>query len=85
MGKSVLIDMIAGGCESDIAIVALIGERAREVSDFVARHMTGPMRRRTVIVVAVPADHAANLRLRGAQFADRLGRIFPRAGQARDC
>lgn len=80
VGKSVLLDMIAGGCESDIAIVALIGERAREVSDFVARHMTGAMRRRTVIV-AVPADQAANLRLRGAQFATALAEYFRSQGK----
>ncbi len=80
VGKSVLLDMIAGGCESDIAIVGLIGERAREVSDFVTRHMTGPMRQRTVIV-AVPADHAANLRLRGAQFATALAEYFRAQGK----
>ena len=62
------------------AIVALIGERAREVSDFVARHMTGAMRRRMVIV-AVPADHAANLRLRAAQFATSLAEYFRAQGK----
>lgn len=80
VGKSVLLDMIAGGCESDIAIVGLIGERAREVSDFVGRHMSGPMRQRTIIV-AVPADHAANLRLRGAQFATALAEYFRAQGK----
>ncbi len=80
VGKSVLIDMITHGCEADIAIIALIGERAREVSDFVSRHMTGPMRRRMVIV-AVPADHAANLRLRAAQFATALAEYFRSQGK----
>jgi len=80
VGKSVLLDMITAGCESDIAIVALIGERAREVSDFVARHMAGAMRRRMVIV-AVPADQAANLRLRGAQFAAALAEYFRAQGK----
>lgn len=80
VGKSVLLDMIAGGCESEIAVVALIGERAREVSDFVSRHMTGPMRRRMVIV-AVPADHAANLRLRGAQLAASMAEYFRAQGR----
>ena len=80
VGKSVLLDMIAHGSEADIAIVALIGERAREVSDFVARHMTGAMRRRMVIV-AVPADHAANLRLRAAQFATSLAEYFRAQGK----
>lgn len=80
VGKSMLLDMIAGGCESEIAIVALIGERAREVSDFVTRHMTGPMRRRMVII-AVPADHAANLRLRGAQLASSMAEYFRAQGR----
>lgn len=80
VGKSVLIDMIAQGSEADIAIVALIGERAREVSDFVSRHMQGSKRART-IVVAVPADHAANLRLRGAQLAASLAEYFRARGK----
>lgn len=80
VGKSVLMDMIASNAESDIAIVGLIGERAREVSDFVGRHMRGSMRQKTIIV-AVPADHAANLRLRGAQFAVALAEYFRAQGK----
>lgn len=79
VGKSTLIDMIAQGSEADIAVVALIGERAREVADFLAHHMQGPMRRR-IVIVAVPADHAANLRLRGAHFATALAEYFRSAG-----
>ena len=80
VGKSMLLDMMARGCEADVAVVALIGERAREVSDFVARHMNGAMRRR-IVVVAVPADHAANLRLRAAQFATALAEHFRSQGK----
>lgn len=79
VGKSVLIDMIAGGARADIRIVALIGERAREVSDFVSRHMQGAARENTIIV-AVPADHAPNLRLRGAQYACALAEYFRARG-----
>ncbi|MEO0061638.1 MAG: Flagellum-specific synthase [Pseudomonadota bacterium] len=79
VGKSVLIDMIAHGAEADIVIVGLIGERAREVSDFVTRHLSGEMRARTA-VVAVPADHAANLRLRGALLATSLAEYFRAQG-----
>merc|ERR1711969_220925 len=71
VGKSVLMDMIVGGAEADAIVVGLIGERAREVSDFVSRHMNGPAGPRTAIV-AVPADHAANLRLRGAMLATSI-------------
>ena len=80
VGKSVLLDMIATGAEAEIVIVGLIGERAREVSDFVERHMTGAHRAKTV-VVAVPADHAPNLRLRGAMLATSLAEHFRSQGR----
>jgi len=80
VGKSVLIDMIAHGASADIVIVGLIGERAREVSDFVNRHLQGEARNRTA-VVAVPADHAANLRLRGALLATSLAEHFRAQGK----
>ena len=71
VGKSVLMDMIVHGADADAIVVGLIGERAREVSDFVNRYMGGERASRTAIV-AVPADHAANLRLRGAMLATSL-------------
>ena len=80
VGKSVLLDMIATGAEAEIVIVGLIGERAREVSDFVERHMAGEKRERTV-VVAVPADHAPNLRIRGALLATSLAEHFRAHGK----
>ena len=80
VGKSVLLDMIARGARADIVIVGLIGERAREVSDFVERHMGGEKRKRTAIV-AVPADHAPNLRLRGAMLATSLAEYYRAKGK----
>ncbi len=80
VGKSVLIDTVAGHAVADITVVALIGERAREVSDFVARHMTGLGRGR-MVVVAVPADHAPNLRLRAAQYATAIAEHFRGQGK----
>ena len=80
VGKSVLIDMIARGADADVVVLGLVGERAREVSDFVARHMHGDNARRTAIV-AVPADHAPNLRLRGALLATALAEYFRGQGQ----
>jgi flagellum-specific ATP synthase len=80
VGKSVLIDMIAGCAKADVIVVALIGERAREVSDFVARHMSGIARARTILV-AVPADHAPNLRLRAAQYATAAAEYFRARGR----
>jgi flagellum-specific ATP synthase len=80
VGKSVLIDTIAGHAVADITVVALIGERAREVSDFVARQMAG-VRRGRMVVVAVPADHAPNLRLRAAQYATGIAEYFRAQGK----
>lgn len=80
VGKSVLIDMIAHGAEAEVVVVGLIGERAREVSDFVERHMAGSKRAHTV-VVAVPADHAPNLRLRGAMLATSIAEHFRAQGR----
>lgn len=79
VGKSVLIDMIADAGEADVTVIALVGERAREVSDFARRHLSGPRGARTVLV-AVPADHAPNLRLRGAQFACAVAEHFRAQG-----
>ena len=80
VGKSVLLDMIAHGAEAEIVVVGLIGERAREVSDFVEKHMGQAKRHRTV-VVAVPADHAPNLRLRGAMLATSIAEHFRAQGK----
>lgn len=81
VGKSVLLDTIAGEAEADITVVAMIGERAREVSDFVMRHMTDARRGR-MVVVAVPADHAPNLRLRAAQYASSIAEYFRASGKS---
>lgn len=80
VGKSVLVDTIAGHAVADVTVVALIGERAREVSDFVNRHMGGH-RRGGIVVVAVPADHAPNLRLRAAQYASSIAEYFRSQGK----
>jgi len=80
VGKSVLIDTMTQHSSADVTVVALIGERAREVSDFVARHMQGSQRGR-MVVVAVPADHAPNLRLRAAQYATAVAEYFRDQGK----
>jgi len=80
VGKSVLIDTFAGHARADVTVIALIGERAREVSDFVARHMHGA-RRGSMVIVAVPADHAPNLRLRAAQYATSIAEYFRAQGR----
>ena len=68
VGKSVLLGMMAAATECDAIVVGLIGERAREVSDFIETKLAGAVRARSV-VVAVPGDHAPVLRIRGAMRA----------------
>lgn len=80
VGKSVLIDMMARFTHADVVVVGLIGERAREVADFVAQLMESPARERTVIV-AVPADRSPLLRLRAAQRLHAIAEHFREEGK----
>ncbi|MEZ5709272.1 MAG: FliI/YscN family ATPase [Blastomonas sp.] len=80
VGKSVLIGQIIASAEADVIVVGLIGERGREVSDFVETKMVGPMQGRTV-TVAVPADHSPILRLRAAYRATAIAEYFRDQGK----
>jgi flagellum-specific ATP synthase len=80
VGKSVLMGQMLGGNDCDVIVVGLIGERAREVSDFVETQVSGAVRARTV-VVAVPADHPPLLRLRAAMRATAIAEFFRANGQ----
>ncbi len=71
VGKSVLMGQMLAGSEADAIVVGLVGERSREVSDFLAKQLPAPVRQRSV-VVAVPADHAPLLRLRAALRATAI-------------
>lgn len=78
VGKSTLMLDLVSGIDADIAIVALIGERGREISGFVER--MSPAARARTHVVAVPADHAAALRMRGVRRALALAEGFRAEG-----
>ena len=65
VGKSVLLGMMARYTSADVIVVGLIGERGREVKEFVER-ILGPKDRRRAVVVATPADHPPLMRLHGA-------------------
>ena len=80
VGKSVLMGQMIAGAEADVIVVGLVGERSREVSDFLATKMSGPVRQKSV-VVAVPADHAPLLRLRAAMRATAIAEYFRSRGQ----
>ncbi|PZN92715.1 MAG: flagellum-specific ATP synthase FliI [Alphaproteobacteria bacterium] len=80
VGKSVLLGQVARWAAADVVVMALIGERGREITDFIERELTGDARARTV-TVAVPAGDAPLLRVRGAERAFAIAEGFRDAGQ----
>ncbi|HEU0228980.1 MAG TPA: FliI/YscN family ATPase, partial [Burkholderiaceae bacterium] len=80
VGKSVLLGMMARYTAADIIVVGLIGERGREVKEFI-EHNLGPEGLRRSVVVAAPADVSPLLRLQGAVYATRLAEYFRDMGR----
>ena len=80
VGKSVLLGQIARFAAADVVVVALIGERGREIADFLDRQLDGSARARTV-VIAVPADDAPLLRVRGVMRAHAIAAWFRSQGK----
>jgi flagellum-specific ATP synthase len=79
VGKSVLMGQILSGFDADVIVIGLIGERAREVSDFVETKLQ-PVAAKSV-VVAVPADHSPLLRLRAAMRAAAIAEYYRDQGK----
>ena len=75
VGKSVLLGMMARYTSADIIVVGLIGERGREVKEFVER-ILGPKDRQRAVVVAAPADAPPLMRLHGAWLATAIAEYF---------
>ncbi|WP_370978918.1 flagellar protein export ATPase FliI [Agaribacterium sp. ZY112] len=78
VGKSVLLGMMTRFTEADIVVVGLIGERGREVKEFID-HILGEEGLKKAVVIASPADDAPLMRLRAAELASRVAEYF------RDC
>ena len=81
VGKSVLLGMMARYTGADRIVVGLIGERGREVKDFIDNILGAEGLRRSV-VVAAPADTSPLQRLQGAAYATRLAEGFRDAGHS---
>jgi flagellum-specific ATP synthase len=75
VGKSSLLSMIARGSEAKVSVVALIGERGREVSEFIERDL-GPEGMARSIVVVATSDAPAMVRIRAAFTATRIAEWF---------
>ncbi|WP_294287387.1 FliI/YscN family ATPase [uncultured Sphingomonas sp.] len=80
VGKSVLLGMMVRAAKADVVVVGLIGERSREVADFLETKIHGEARARSV-VVAVPANHSPVLRIRGALRATTIAEAFRAEGK----
>jgi flagellum-specific ATP synthase len=80
VGKSVLMGQMIQGADADVIVVGLIGERSREVADFLATKLVPGVREKSV-VVAVPADHPPVLRLRAAMRATAIAEYFRAQGK----
>ena len=80
VGKSVLLGMIASQAEADVNIIALIGERGREVREFLEKDLHEAGRRKSVVVVAT-SDRPPLARVKGAFVAMAIAEYFRNTGQ----
>jgi flagellum-specific ATP synthase len=81
VGKSVLLGMMAKYTEADVIVVALIGERGREVKDFI-EEILGQSGLKRACVVAAPADLPPLLRMQGASYATAIAEYFRDQGKS---
>ena len=80
VGKSVLLGMMARYTEAEVIVVGLIGERGREVKEFIEQNLGEEGLRRSV-VVAAPADVSPLMRLQGASYATAIAEHFRDQGR----
>jgi flagellum-specific ATP synthase len=80
VGKSVLLGMMARQTEADVNVIALIGERGREVREFIERDL-GPEGLKKSVVVVSTSDKAPILRMRGAFLATSIAEYFRDQGK----
>ena len=80
VGKSTLLGMIAQHAQADVNVIALLGERGREVRDFIQNSLGPEGLKRSVLVVAT-GDQSALVRARGALVATAIAEYFRDAGK----
>ncbi|MGA1824754.1 MAG: FliI/YscN family ATPase [bacterium] len=80
VGKSILLGMITRNTKADVNVIALIGERGREVMEFIEKELSEDALKKSV-VVAVTSDHSPLLKLRGAFIATSIAEFFRDQGK----
>ncbi len=80
VGKSTLLGMIARGCNADVVVIGLVGERGREVREFIEKDLGPEGLKRSVVVVAT-SDTSAPLRLRAASTATSIAEAYRDQGK----
>lgn len=80
VGKSVLLGMMTRGASADVVVVGLIGERGREVKEFI-EDILGKEGRARSVVVAAPADASPLMRLKGCETALSIAEYFREEGK----
>ncbi|MBI5599107.1 MAG: FliI/YscN family ATPase [Deltaproteobacteria bacterium] len=80
VGKSVLMGMMARNTEADVNVIALIGERGREVKEFIEKDLKAEGLKRSVVIV-VTSDQPPLLRVRGAFLAMTIAEYFRDEGR----
>jgi flagellum-specific ATP synthase len=80
VGKSTLMGMVARASEADVVVIALVGERGREVREFIEKDL-GPEGMKRAVVVVATSDTPAPLRLRAAFTATSIAEAWRDAGK----
>ncbi|HTS68498.1 MAG TPA: FliI/YscN family ATPase [Terriglobia bacterium] len=81
VGKSTLLGLMARGSAADVTVMALVGERGREVREFLEKTLGEEGRRRSVVVVST-SDQSPLLRIRAAMVATAVSEYFALKGKS---
>ena len=80
VGKSTLLGMIARGTDADVVVIGLVGERGREVQEYLQRELSGPIRKKCVTVVAT-SDQPALRRVQAAHTSTSIAEYYRDQGK----